>query len=185
MHPLKRYKIFKTNSIDKDMPVETNPQIEVEEHRKSSSNFISTLHKKQNKQFKAVPSDQQTAKKSFLKPNCSLIIESNPISNQSFISSKSKLKKPSKFNTKTVENLHNPASTKINLTAKKATKGEMKKSRKTNKVQVKNKNQADSKLGIISSGTQSPRLQKIGTNKGNQKVQIDETISSMHETEGS
>jgi len=58
MHPLKRYKIFKTNSIDKDMPVETNPQIEVEEHRKSSSNFISNLHKKQNKQFKAVPSDQ-------------------------------------------------------------------------------------------------------------------------------
>ena len=58
MHPLKRYKIFKTNSIDKEMPVETNPQIEVGEHKNSSSNFITTLHKKPNKQFKAIPSDQ-------------------------------------------------------------------------------------------------------------------------------
>ena len=117
------------------MPKETNPQIEIGEHRKSSSHFISTSHKKPSSQFRTVPNDQKNTKKTFLKPNCSLIIESNPISNQSFISSKkSKLKQPSKFNTKTVENLHNLANTKINLTAKKSSKGELKKLRKTNKV---------------------------------------------------
>ena len=117
------------------MPKETNPQIEIGEHKKSSSHFISTSHKKPSSQFKTVLSDPQTAKKKFLKPNCSVIIDSNQISNQSFISSKkSKLKQPSKFNTKTVENLHNLANTKINLTAKKSSKGELKKLRKTNKV---------------------------------------------------
>ena len=81
MHPLKRYKIFKTKSIDKDMPKETNPQIEIGEHKKSSSHFISTSHKKPSSQFKTVLSDPQTAKKKFLQPNCSVIIDSNQISN--------------------------------------------------------------------------------------------------------
>ena len=57
VHPLKRYRMFKSKSIDKGDSLETNTKFEVGKHRKSSSHFTTDLQKKPIGQIKVVPED--------------------------------------------------------------------------------------------------------------------------------